>query len=207
MNYQVINHDYMNTGGHCMISVFEVWLKDDNKTVFVNVGEEYVTITTVNHICRDLDIEDYSDITIAEFNYTDGDQLEESPYNQIMRECLFEYLKKDCGYCGYKQHLPYQWLLDEHQKLSKTFVKYLQPGEFSTYVTDGNSVWIETDSGSQILLSEEAAQPMSLEKTIAASLFRMHQMYDRDHEVMDSDDLGDLLTTIHSLEHWCAKLN
>jgi hypothetical protein len=83
----------------------------------------------------------------------------------------------------------------------------LQPGEFSTYVTDGNSVWIETDSGSQILLSEEAAQPMSLEKTIAASLFRMHQMYDRDHEVMDSDDLGDLLTTIHSLEHWCAKLN
>ena len=207
MNYQIIDHDYMNTGGNIMISVFEVWLKDDNKTVFVNVGEDYLTITSVNHICRDIEIDDYDEITIAEYNYKDCDHPDESPYYNLIRHCLFEYLKKDCKYFEYKESLTYFWLIDSYQKLVDSFVKYLQPGEFHTYVTDGDAVWIETENGSHILMTEEAAQPMTLEKTIAASLFRVKEMYDRDHEVMDDDDLGDLITTMNSLEHWFKKLN
>ena len=207
MNYQIINHDYMNTGGHCMVSVFEVWIKDVNKTVFVNIGEEYITMTTVNHIWRDLDIDDYNDITIAEYMYCDGDYAEDGMDYELCRECLHEYLKKDCEYFEHKEYLPFEWLLPEQQKLVENYKQHMLTYEIERYVTDGDALWIETESGATILVTEEAMQPMTLEKTIAASLFRMKELYMCNHEVMDDDDLGDLLTTINSLEHWFAKLN
>jgi len=46
MNYQVQSHDYTNTGGGCMVSTFQVWLPDENKTLFVHVNEYDVTLAT-----------------------------------------------------------------------------------------------------------------------------------------------------------------
>ena len=43
-------------------------------------------------------------------------------------------------------------------------------------------------------------------KTIESAIQRLKAMYDCNHEVMDADDLGDLLTTIHELEQMRRSL-
>ena len=43
-------------------------------------------------------------------------------------------------------------------------------------------------------------------KTIESAIQRLKAMYDCNHEVMDADDLGDLLTTIHELEQMKRNL-
>ena len=43
-------------------------------------------------------------------------------------------------------------------------------------------------------------------KTIESAIQRLKAMYDCNHEIMDADDLGDLLTTIHELEQMRRNL-
>ena len=43
-------------------------------------------------------------------------------------------------------------------------------------------------------------------KTIESAIQRLKAMYDCNHEVMDADDLGDLLTTIHELKQMRRNL-
>ena len=47
---------------------------------------------------------------------------------------------------------------------------------------------------------------MNNPKTIESAIQRLKAMYDCNHEVMDADDLGDLLTTIHELEQMRRNL-
>ena len=149
MNYQVMNHEYLNTGGHCMVSVFEVWLPDENRTVFVNVGEEYCTITTVNHIMRDLEIDDYDKITVATLYYKESDDCTVTDkYFELGRYCLFEYLKKDCQYMGYTESLPFVWLLPEYQQQISSLERQFVEDECGDYFcTDGYRVTIPTEDG------------------------------------------------------------
>ena len=156
MNYTIISHDYENTGGHCMISVFEVWLPDENRTVFVNVGEEYCTITTVNHIMSDLEIDDYDKITVATLNYKESDDCTVTDkYFELCRYCLFEYLKKDCKYMGYTESLPFVWLLPEYQQQISSLERQFVDDEYGDgFDTDGYCVIIPTEDGERKVTAE-----------------------------------------------------
>ena len=203
MNYKVISHDYEDTGGHCMVSVLEVWLPDENRTVFVNVGEGYCTITTVNHIISDIEIDDFDKITIATLSYRDVDDFTvTNDYFELCRYCLFEYLKKDCMYGCYREALPYEWLLpvfkDQVLLIERQFVEDECSGTFDT---DGCHVWIPTPDGDREI-SEKIPQHKSLQNTLAACLYRLQATYECNHEVMDADDLGDLLTTIEDVKYY-----
>lgn len=208
MNYQIMNHEYLNTGGHCMISVFEVWLPDENRTVFVNVGEEYCTITTVNHIMSDIEIDDFDKITVATLNYKETDDCTvTNKYFELCRYCLFEYLKKDCKYMGYIESLPFVWLLPVYQQqisdLERQFVEY----EYGDYFdTDGYRVTIPTEDGER-KVTEVIPQHKTLQQTLAACLYRLQATYDCNHEVMDADDIGDLLTTIDDVKYYMTTEN
>ena len=149
MNYTVISHDYENTGGHCMISVFEVWLPDENRTVFVNVGEEYCTVTTVNHIMSDLEIDDYDKITVAELYYKDSDDCTVTDkYFELCRYCIFEYLKKDCKHMCYIEQLPFVWLLPEYQQQISDLERQFVEDTYGDYFcTNGYRVTIPTEDG------------------------------------------------------------
>ena len=203
MNYNVISHNYLNTGGHCMISVFEVWLPDENRTVFVNVGDECCTITTVNHIMSDFEIDDFDKITVATLNYKESDDCTvANKYFELCRYCLFEYLKKDCKYMGYIESLPFIWLLPVFQQqisdLERQFVEY----EYGDYFdTDGYHVTIPTEDGEREV-TEVIPQHKTLQQTLAACLYRLQATYDCNHEVMDADDLGALLTTIEDVKYY-----
>ena len=177
MNYNVISHNYVNTGGHCMVSVFEVWLPDENRTVFVNVGEGYSTITTVNHIMSDLEIDNFDKITVTTLNYTESDDCTvTNKYFELSRYCLFEYLKKDCKYMGYIESLPFVWLLPVYQQqisdVERQFVKDEHGGCFDT---DGYHVTVPTKDGEREV-TEVITQHKSLQQTLAACLYRLQSM-------------------------------
>lgn len=203
MNYNVISHNYENTGGHCMISVFEVWLPDENRTVFVNVGEEYCTVTTVNHIMSDLEIDDFDKITVATLNYkASSDSTVTNEYFELCRYCLFEYLKKDCKYMGYTESLPFVWLLLVYQQQISDLERQFTEGECGGYFdTDGYHVTVLTEDGEREI-TEVIPQHRTLQQTLAACLYRLQSTYECNSEVMDADDLGELLTTIEDVKYY-----
>lgn len=205
MNYQIMNHEYLNTGDHCMISVFEVWLPDENRTVFVNVGEGHCTITTVNHIMNDIEIYDFDKITVAMLSYSEPDEYAvTNDYFELCRYCLFEYLKKDCMYGCYRESLPYEWLLPAFKVQVLLIERQFVEDECSgTFDTDGYHVWVPTPDGSRELSVKEP-QRKSLQQTLAACLYRLQVTYDCNNEFMDADDLGDLLTTIDDVKYYMA---
>lgn len=204
MNYNVISHNYENTGGHCMISVFEVWLPDENRTVFVNVGEGYCTITTVNHIMSDIEIDDFDKITIATLNYKESDDCTvTNKYFELCRYCLFEYLKKNCKYMGYTESLPFVWLPAVYQQqITNKERQYVEEVFGDYFNTDGYTVYIFTEDDDEKEITEKVPQHKSLQNTLAACLFRLQATYECNHEVMDADDIGDLLTTIEDVKYY-----
>jgi hypothetical protein len=153
MNYNVISHNYENAGGCCMISVFEVWLPDENRTVFVNVGEEYCTVTTVNHIMSDLEIDDFDKITIATLSYRLADyRTVTNEYFELCRYCLFEYLKIDCKYRRYIEWLPFAWLLPVYQQQISNVERQFVENEFGDdFDTDGYCVFLPTEDCERII--------------------------------------------------------
>ena len=203
MNYQIMNHEYLNTGGHCMVSVFEVWLPDENRTVFVNVGEGDCTITTVNHIMNDIEIDDFDKITVTTLSYREPDEYAvTNDYFELCRYCLFEYLKKDCMYGCYRESLPYEWLLPAFKVQVLLIERQFVEDECSgTFDTDGYHVWVPTPDGSRELSVKEP-QRKSLQQTLASCLYRLQATYDCNNEFMDADDLSDLLTTIDDVKYY-----
>lgn len=205
MNYKTMSHNYINTGGHIMVSVFEVWLPDENRTVYVNVGERYCTITTVNHICNDIQIDDFDKITVDTVSYDDNDIS--SKYFDMLRYCLFEHLKKHCKYMKYKDDLPFEWLLPVYQEQVRDSERAYTENECSgTFATDGYRVWIPTEYGERTITAVNP-QHKSLHDTLTACLYRLQATYDCNHEVMDADDLGELLTTIEDVKYYINKDN
>lgn len=92
MNYKVLSHDYTNTGGNCMVSTFQVWLEDENKTVFLHMNDEGGTLATCDYINHE--IEFVEDMMLENFNVESiGD---DDKYLELYRYGYFEYLKKDC---------------------------------------------------------------------------------------------------------------
>lgn len=186
-----------------MVSVFEVWLPDENRTVFVNVGEKYCTITTVNHIMSDIEIDDFDKITVATLNYKESDDCTvTNEYFKLCRHCLFEYLKKDCKYFGYRESLPYEWLLPAFKVQVLLIERHFVEDECGgTFDTDGCHVWVPTPDGDREV-TEVIPQHKTLQQTFAACLYRLQATYECNHEVMDADDIGELLTTIEDVKYY-----
>ena len=201
MNYKVISHNYENAGGNCMISVFEVWLPDENRTLFVNVGEDYVSLTTVNHVMSDVQIDDYDAVTIETLSYkVDYDQ---SDYFDLYRYCLFEHLKKDCKHHNRFESLPFVWLLDTFKvQISAEQREYAEENFGRYFITNGYAVHLHTE-GAELELKPVSELPHnSLKDTLTACYCRLQATYDCNHEYMDADDLGELLTTIEDVKHY-----
>ncbi len=187
-----------------MVSVFEVWLPDENRTVFVNVGEGYCTITTANHIMSDIEIDDFDKITVATLNYKKSDDCTvTNEYFELCRYCLFEYLKKDCKYMGCIESLPFTWLLPVYQQQISDLERQYVEDVFGDYFnTDGYTVYIFTEDDDEKEITEKVPQHKTLQQTLAACLFRLQATYECNHEVMDADDIGDLLTTIEDVKYY-----
>lgn len=202
MNYQILTTNYINTGGNTMVSIFETWLPDENKTVFVNVGNDECTITTVNHLMNDIQINCYQEITVAAADYVQ-DELK-CKYSELMMYCLFEYFKQE-GNQGVLQAVRYSWLPEVFKVQITNEQREYTDETFGYFETDGYRVYTSTKDNEQLVLKPER-QPKSLKETIQDSLSRLNDKLEIDEVYMDSDDLGQLRVTIDDLKYWLNNL-
>jgi hypothetical protein len=134
MNYKILTNDYINTGGHCMVGSCTAWLPDAKQVLYVYSNEEGVTVSTVDYINLDLDGEYDASWTVTALQIEEPDVTDE--YFELMRDCLLEYVKRDCKHMsdGYYLHAD----LIPQSMLDTVSEAYLQ------YVSD-EQLMIETD--------------------------------------------------------------
>ena len=62
--FKVHDYQYLNTGGNCMVGIHNVWLPEEKRMVYVYTNEEGCTISTVDYIRYDLEIDDYDEFIV-----------------------------------------------------------------------------------------------------------------------------------------------
>lgn len=121
-NFKVLGYEYLNTGGNTMVGIFTVWLPGLKQTAYVLTNELGCTISSVDYISNEIDIEDYCEITIDACDFESLCPV--ATYFELYRYCYNEYIKSDCKYFGITYPVPYDLLSDELQ--SEVHPKYLE---------------------------------------------------------------------------------
>ena len=139
--FKVLNYEYLNTGGNCMVGIFEVWLPEKKQTVYVYVNEEGYTMSVVDYIRNELEIYDYDELMIECGDW--GRVTGHEQYFELYRHCLTEYTKSDCRYFGHTSQLPKYLLSDELQKqITEDYQRWMDANEYDTFETDGEKLII-----------------------------------------------------------------
>ena len=143
-NYKVLDYQYLNTGGNCMVGIHRVWLTEEKKVVYVYTNEEGSTISTVDYIRDDLPIDDYYEFTV---DYVDWGRITGSEkYFELYRYCYNQYLVDDCKYFGVTRGVQYHLLSDELQEMiSDDYLKYLAAECGMLVDTDGKIIVTNPD--------------------------------------------------------------
>ena len=172
MNYQVQSHDYTNTGGGCMVSTFQVWLPDENKTLFVHVNEYDVTLATCDYINYDIDYDErmqIENISIEELDKT-------NQYFELYRYCVLEYIKRNCKRYDYKVHLTYDMLPNNlQQELTAEYLKWHYENIGNTFETDGYDLFLSED---YIELDPEIIQAQEMLQYMEDVMDEWHNAFD-----------------------------
>lgn len=138
-----------------MVSIFNVYDKQENKTVYVLMNDEGFSLQTVDTICNDELFETDEELHAAILGEWSLDDLTSEPsYDQhqfteeefaLYKHCQFEFYKEDCKYFKRWIHLPIDQLpgemynelgMDaiewhhEHQQLVSTNGYEVKPSEY-----------------------------------------------------------------------------
>lgn len=140
MEFKIIQHLYENTGGGCMVGFAQVWLPEENRTIFTNCNDEGCSFFAVDAYHGDVDIDPFDSVMFMD----NSDEYHK--YFEVARECLRRFLLRD----GHN-HLPFIWLPDEvRQQVTGDYTDWL----IDTYGVDDPCY--ETD-GAKLYLDEEYA--------------------------------------------------
>lgn len=207
MNYKVNDHSYNNTGGNCMVSTFQIYDIDNNRTLFVHVNEEGGTLATCDYINNDIDYDDA--MTIDNFNK--DDLTKDNENFELYRYCMIEYTKKDCKYFGNTASLPYDLLTDElQQQLTPHYRAWYEENIGGDYETDGYEVKI--DSSYVPPVKQHHMKPAVYEaiKEFRAAWFKLDEVFDDGHYMTWLSDkypfeysFDELL---HEVANWCDDM-
>lgn len=142
--FKVLNYEYLNTGGNCMVGVFTVWIPALKQTVYALTNELGCSLTTVDYVSNDVDIEDYDEVTI---DRCDFDELQSNAtYFELYRYCLNEYTKSDCRYFGQTFAWPYHMLSDELQsEVHADYLAWCKENNNGCIPTDGEKIIVHPD--------------------------------------------------------------
>lgn len=144
VKFTVLDYTYLNTGGNCMVGIFQVWLPDENRTVWALTNEEGCTLATVDYISNELEIHEYDEVMIDSIDW--GRATGHEKYFELYRHCLNEYTKSDCKYFGYTCEFPYHLLSDELQKqISEHYHQWTAAEYVDTFMTDGVKIIVHPD--------------------------------------------------------------
>lgn len=142
--FKVLNYEYLNTGGNTMVGIFEVWLPAMKKTVYAYVNEEGCSLSLVDYIRNEIELDDYDEVLIENVDWGRLTGFEQ--YFELYRHCLNEYTKSDCRYFGYTRQIPFMLLSDELQaKVDKDYLLWCEVENGSQVETDGVSIIVSPD--------------------------------------------------------------
>lgn len=106
----VYDHEYVNTGGNCMVSVFKLWDPKENVTRFLLANESGCSINTVDYITSEIEFDEDMVLLNADSGYFDPELVE----YDLLRYCWFEFLKADHEYFGTTTDVYAGMLEDSH---------------------------------------------------------------------------------------------
>lgn len=142
MNFKVLNYEYLNTGGNCMVGISEVWLPELKQTVYAYTNEEGCTISAVDYIRNEVLLDDYDEVIIDTIDW--GRATGNEKYFELYRDCMDRYLKDDCKYFKVSRGVPYHLLSYELQKtVDADYLKWLESDGDGLVETDGYKTFVD----------------------------------------------------------------
>lgn len=199
--FQVINHNLVNNGGNHMVSVFEVFIADEKRTVWVNVDDEYATITTANAIEYDNNIS-VSSVTERAVKYTVVGT--EKLYKELFMHCIYEHARKYCSTHGGTLSVHIYWLPRSIEcQLTPSNLEYLWESYSSVCQTDGVKIYVPMEDNVAKAFRVDF-QPQDLTKTLIGAAEQINSVIRDYHDVLDQDKLDALVSVVQDLEYWMA---
>lgn len=129
-----------------MVNITDVWLTDENKTVYVFTNEEGCTMSTVDYTRNNITVDDYEEVNVDYFEYLDltSDEMKANKYFELYRDCLNEFIKRYCEYFKTKRVLPFVLLSDELRgQITAEYRKWHEANISERFMTDGCKIIIE----------------------------------------------------------------
>lgn len=120
-----------------MVSVFQVWLADENRTVWLYVSDEGFTLTSVDWLNCEID---YDDKMVVETVNISDLPSKDSDYYELYRECLFEYVKKDCLHSDPTEICISLLPAELYNTMSVGYLQWLHEDERDSVLTDGYKI-------------------------------------------------------------------
>lgn len=143
-SYKVLNYQYVNTGGNTMVGVFEVWLPERKQVVYALTNEEGCTLSVVDYIRNELDVDNYDDFHIDVCDW--GRLTGYEDYFELYRHCLNVYTKDDCRFFGTSRDIQLHLLSDELKaKISDDYRQWLYNEGRDSVMTDGKDIIVDPD--------------------------------------------------------------
>ena len=152
--FVVTNHQYFNTGGNTMVSVFAVYDHEDNITRWCTCNEEgfnWQTADTITNPDFHMDSDELMNkVLICSCTWDalttepcwDQRQFSEEEW-QLFKYCQFEFYKEDCKYFGTKVRLPVEWLPNDlFKELTEDYIRW-EKEEGCGCLTDGHHVYMD----------------------------------------------------------------
>lgn len=141
--FTILNYTYLNTGGNCMVGVFEVWLPEEKRVVYALTNEEGCTLSVVDYIQHYIGSDDYDELILEYVDW--GRVTGHEKYFELYRYCLNAYTKDDCRHFGYTRNISYLLLSDElQQQVDEDYLEWCK---------ENNNWGVDTD-GVKIIKSE-----------------------------------------------------
>lgn len=137
MNYKVLNHNYQNTGGGCMVSSFMLYDEAEKRTLFMLLTEEGGTISKADYIMEEIEYSDDLVIDMANFDILQPTD----DYFELYRDCLIEHIKKDCSYHRTTTEVRYELLPEKLlNTMTEEYIRWHKAEVGYRFETNGNKI-------------------------------------------------------------------
>lgn len=166
--FQVVNVEYENSGGGCMVLVATVYDDLYNQMRYVLYNEEGGSLTTVDYVFSGVDYEDkmllaYYDEEEHEAYYEHNKPVEDGETNELFEYCWLEFIKRDCK--AYKTTLKAEAKRIPHALRNKI------PAGYEEWLKE-NGQLIETD-GERIIVDDRFKRLADVRKEVSNEVCRL----------------------------------
>lgn len=154
--FYVVNQEYVNTGGGCMVYVADVYDQMDNAVRYFICNEEGFNWQTANTVLCEgdwlNDDELLDKIVLGTWNWDalttepapDQHQFDEDEF-LLFKDCQLEYIKRSCKYFNSRIRLSVDQLPGElFDKLTPNYIEWLTASE-SNVVTNGYEIFVHDE--------------------------------------------------------------